>query len=80
MKTNYEIFERYLVSDCETLEEFANRYRKPDRFKMRDSYMPGYSKAIMEGHEEDLRNYGITWISQHESVTGKVVAFAPSKN
>ncbi|MBN9301638.1 MULTISPECIES: hypothetical protein [Dysgonomonas] len=73
--TIYGLFEKYIVSDCTNLEDFACRYRKPDRYKLRDSYLPGYSDAVLESHREDLRKYGITWISRHESVTGKVVAF-----
>lgn len=80
MKTNYELFEKYLVSDCKTLEEFADRYRKPDRYKLRDSYLPGYSEAILQSHREDLVKYSITWISYHDSATGKVVAFTDTKN
>lgn len=75
MKTNYELFEKYLVSDCKTLEEWADKYRKPDRYKMRDSYLPGYSKAVLQSHKEDLVKYGITWISDHDSITGQIVAF-----
>ncbi len=73
--TQFDLFEKYAVTDCETLLDFINRYRRVDRFTERDKYMPGYSKAIIKTHQDEFEKHGIAWIGNHESNTGKIVSF-----
>jgi len=76
-RTNYELLERFIVKDCVSLEQFLDKYRKPERFKMRGK---DYSDKIIKTHKEELLNYGITWIGNYESNTGKIVAYAKTIN
>lgn len=70
-----EYFENNIVTDCKSVEEFANKYRKPERFTGRGAE---YVKAIMESHYEDLEKYGYTSISRHDNITGKAIYFIKS--
>lgn len=79
LNDNMQLFAKYLVNDCVTLDEFLNKYRKPSRYKMRDGKEWGYdySLKIKQSHIDELNKYGITTISPYESNTGITVSFKP---
>ena len=72
-----ELYNKFIVKDCDSLEQFLTKYRRVDRFTGRDGKEWGldYSKKISKSHHKELLIYGITWISPFESNTGTVVAF-----
>ena len=80
MKTKHNIPEwakDTAVTDCRTLEEFAHKYRKPERFTMQGEE---YVKAIMKSHYDDIGRRGYTSISQFDNTTGKHITFIPKTN
>lgn len=72
-----DLYSKYEVKECSTLEEFLTKYRRVDRFTGRDGKEWGldYSKKIINSHHKELLLFGITWISPFESNTGTVVSF-----
>jgi hypothetical protein len=60
---------------ADSLEDFANRYRRSDRFHMRDE---DYRAAIMQTHRNELSEYGITWVAGNDSANGNLVAWSPN--
>lgn len=75
--TILDLFEQYVVTDCSSLSEFLDRYRRAERYKGRDGKDWGedYSLRSYNSHQNDLLMHDITWISPYESVTGKTVAY-----
>jgi hypothetical protein len=71
-KTCYYNFQKYKVNDVSTIEEFCNKYYKPDRFKNRGQE---YMDCVIKSDYKDMENYGYVIISHHDSITGEVVAF-----
>jgi len=68
----------HLFEDCRveatSVADFLDRYYKHDRYRGRGEE---YAAVILAGAENDVRTQGYTIASQHESVTGKVVAYFP---
>jgi hypothetical protein len=64
-------WEGHQVRDCKTVEEFLNKYYKADRYTGRGEE---YAKVLLDHYKEDFENRGYVIISQHDNVTGKVVA------
>lgn len=62
--------------DAESVEDFARRYRRFDRYEGRGT---AYAEAVLQKHRDELAQYGITWISHYDSVTGKTVAWMPEE-
>lgn len=60
------------VTDVSTVEEFAKKYRKADRYTARGKE---YVKVIMDSHYEELEERGYCSISHHDSNTGEFVTF-----
>lgn len=60
------------VKDVKTVKEFAQKYRKHDRFLGRGEK---YAEIIMDTHHEEFKEDGYTIISRHDSCTGKAVSF-----
>ena len=56
-----------------SVEDFLNRYYKPDRFHGRGA---DYAAALIASHIKDYQDYGYDFISHHDSVTGEIVAWA----
>ena len=79
MNDTFLLFSKYASKENITLDEWLDKYRRPDRYKLRDGPAWGvkYSKLIRESHEGDILQFGITWISPHESNTGHTVSFIP---
>lgn len=75
--SHMDLLGKYLVSDCLSLNEFLDKYRRADRYTMRNGKDWGfdYSEKIKQSHSEELRLYGITSISPYESNTGETVSF-----
>ena len=63
------------VNDCLTVKEFADKYRKPERYTGRGTE---YAKAIMQSHYADIKEHGYTAISHHDSIVGKFITFIPT--
>ena len=55
-----------------SLEDFMDRYYKPDRYRGRGL---DYAAGLLASKRADLEQDGWTIISHHDSVTGKVVAY-----
>lgn len=62
------------VKDCITVEEFANKYRKSERFIQRGE---DYVNCVIKSHYEDIKQKGYTSISKHDNITGKHITFIP---
>ena len=62
------------ITDCKTVEEFAHKYRKFEKFQ---SLGKEYVKKIIESHYEDIVSHGYTSISKHDNVLGKHITFTP---
>jgi len=60
------------VKDCQTVAEFAFKYRKKERFSGRGKE---YEKAILASHHEEIASRGWTSISKHDNVTGELITF-----
>jgi len=65
------------VTDCNTVEEFAHKYRKPERFTGRGE---DYAKCIIKSHYSDIEHHGYTSISHHDNVVGKHITFIPNNS
>lgn len=68
----YETFLKYKVSDVSSVAEFLDRYYKKDRYTGRGQE---YAAGLLKTYEGEFKKDGYTFISHHDSVTGKVVAF-----
>lgn len=85
--STFELFKGDRV-EAKNLDDFLNRYYKPDRYKGQDNDNWGdlipvgkkYSDVVRESHQQDLDLYGIDWISSHDSVTGRIVSWYPREN
>ena len=61
---------------AKSIEDFLNRYYKPERFRGRGEE---YAACLIASHQRDFDREGYDIISHHDSVTGQVVAyFGPS--
>jgi len=58
------------VVNCDTTEEFLDRYYKPDRFRGRGEE---YAQVLIDSHEQDFIKDGYDLISYHDSVLGVTV-------
>ncbi|HVX00148.1 MAG TPA: hypothetical protein VHA52_06925 [Candidatus Babeliaceae bacterium] len=80
METNHNIPKwviRSAVTDCADVQEFAHKYRKPDRFTGRGE---DHVKAVMKTHAEDIARHGYTSISHHDNITARIVTYIPQIN
>ncbi|MGL5328571.1 MAG: hypothetical protein ACRDD7_04825 [Peptostreptococcaceae bacterium] len=75
MKCLYNVMKKYEVKDVATVEDFHNKYHKHDRFKGRGKE---YANIVIESSYEDLKAYGYTLITKHDSTTGEQVTFYKS--
>lgn len=67
----YEKMKKYQVQ-AESVEDFKQRYTKPDRYQKRGSE---YVAAVLKSAHKDMERFGYTIISRHDSVTGEIVAY-----
>lgn len=72
----FEKFMQYKVT-AESVEDFLERYYKPDRYHGRGEE---YAAVLLASHQADFEQHGYDIISHHDSVTGQVVAFYGSTN
>ena len=66
-----------VITDCQDVEAFAFKYRKPSRFHNKDK---DYRKAVLKTHKEEMKTKGYSAISQHDNITGKFIVFVDPKN
>lgn len=69
------------VNDVSTVEEFVDRYYKPERMHedFLDPHSREYFELLVKSRVEDIGIYGYTLISSHDSVTGGAVYFKPTE-
>lgn len=65
-------FRQYQVNDVETVEAFLNRYYRPDRYTGRGD---DYAASLLASYRHEFVERGFVFISHHDSVTGRTVAF-----
>lgn len=71
MKDIKQAFRKYEV-EANSVEDFLQRYTKRDRHEARGKE---YVQARIQSHTEDLKKFGYTIITHHDSVTGDTVAY-----
>lgn len=71
MKTRFDLFQKNKVS-AKSVADFLDRYYKQDRYIGRGQE---YAETLLASHEQEFREYGVDFISCHESVTGQIVAY-----
>ena len=59
------------VKDVKTVDEFLDKYYKPDRYRGRGAE---YAAVLLKSHTNDFNQHGYDIISHHDCVTGCVVA------
>lgn len=69
--TQYDTFKKYAVPAA-SVRDFLLRYYRPERFTELCTI-----GVRTKSHEEDVQCDGYTFISHHDSVTGRIVAFFP---
>jgi len=74
--TVYKLFKKNAVTDVKTVEQFLNKYYKPDRYTGRGDE---YARTLLESYKKDFANDGVVLICHHDSVTGKAVSFYGKK-
>lgn len=67
-------FRKDAVTDVQTVQEFADRYYRPERYTGRGA---DYAALCVKSLVEMVQKHGYCWLSHHESRTGNVVAFFP---
>ncbi|MEA3324438.1 MAG: hypothetical protein U9Q37_04785 [Euryarchaeota archaeon] len=71
-KETLEFFKSYAVTDVRSVAEFLDRYYRPDRYR---ECGEKYAAVVLKSHEADFKEHGMDWLCEHESITGRVVAF-----
>lgn len=63
----------------EQMKKFLVKRYRHDRLYGRDGTVWGnYGDAVTNSHLEALVEYGVGFISQHESVTGEAIKYSPA--
>lgn len=62
------------VTDCKDVQEFAHKYRRPERFTGQGE---DYVTAIINNHVRDIEMKGYTCISSHDNITAKFITYVP---
>lgn len=66
---------KYFIEDrveAASVKDFLERYYKPSRYTGRGEE---YAKILLDSYEREFAEDGYTFISEHDSVTGKIVAY-----
>lgn len=71
----FEHMKQYRV-EADNLEQFLEMYTQ---YRAHGARGADYVKARIESHREDLRRFGYTFITQHDSTTGEIVAYYPQR-
>jgi hypothetical protein len=71
MQNHKSLFEDDKVN-AESVEDFLSRFYKPERFHGRGE---DYAARLIQSYTEEFDTFGMCYISRHDSVTGKVVAY-----
>lgn len=69
--STYESFKKYQV-EADNIEDFLNRFYKPDRYTGRGEV---YTDTLLRSRQLDVQADGFTWISRHDSITGRCVSY-----
>ena len=62
------------VKDCDSIEEFLDKYYKHERYRGRGKE---YADALLSGSKEHVGQYGYDLISRHDNVSGRTVTYIP---
>jgi Txe/YoeB family toxin of Txe-Axe toxin-antitoxin module len=76
MYNSYEEFKKYEVA-ADSIEDFLKRYTKPDRLEGR---CQDYMKVRIESYTKEFQKDGFTFMSHHESITGRIVSYYGRKS
>ncbi len=81
MSSLYEHFKKYTV-EAISVEDFCERYYKPRAYHDRtgpnwDYDGQNYKDVVINSHKENINEYGYTYITHHDSITGQTVAYYP---
>jgi hypothetical protein len=82
LRTYLEMFGCFVVNDVSSVEGFISRYYKSDRINREwkeENKIINLRALIIQGCKDDIKEYGICWISHHDSVTGNVVSYIENK-
>jgi len=77
-KMSLSLFERFkevAVTDCKSVEEFALKYYRPERYTGRGEE---YAAVCLNGLKKAIQLSGYCFLSHHESITGEVVSYYPT--
>lgn len=69
--TPYNIFKKYEVK-CNTVRDFLDNFCKKENFKKREK---DFGFDLIKHHEDCVRLFGYTILSQYDSTTGRIVSF-----
>lgn len=70
-RTIGDLFRQYEV-EATSVEDFMDRYYKAERYIGRGEV---YALLLLQSYKNELRDKGFTFISQHDSITGRIVSY-----
>lgn len=70
--SSYENFKKYEVKDVNSVKEFHDKYHKECRYTGRGQ---DYAQCVINSSVEDLKKYGFTFITHHDSKTSECVSY-----
>ena len=73
--TLYERMKKYKV-EADSVEDFLNKYYKPERYTDRGEE---YAQYLLQQYKEELKEKGYCFISGHDCVMGRAVAYYGDK-
>lgn len=71
MTSSQLLFYRQRV-EADSVEDFLSRYYKPERYIGRGEE---YAQSLLRSYQNEFEQEDFAFISRHDSVTGKAVAF-----
>jgi hypothetical protein len=63
---------------AESIESFLQMYCKPERYNAKRCR--GYTEGLIEHNRANIVQFGYTFLSEHDSITGQVVSYFPCDN
>ena len=64
--------DKFIATDVATIEEFLDKYYRPDRYCARGE---DYAASLLASHKAHFARWGHDLISRHDSVRGEAVWF-----
>ena len=69
MPNLYETFKKYQV-EADSVTDFISKYYRPERI----------TDTLIESNEAHVKEFGFTFISNHDSITHSIVSYYPPLN